>query len=291
MPLFNSSSGFQVHGGNFYEVAGDMNIHSTRPPMARIRQDADPLAALESDLNSSRRQLLGADRNARRTEAARTSPYGRSRRPPLIKSDGQPSSTRRVRLALLPPRSSPLASSLSQGNTPPTARRPFSENSSRSVTPVDPERSRDRHSASDSHIVCPPLPADRHQTSINIGGNVNQIQRRGELGLHILHSAIAGDALHDSAERYPQPKCHPETRTEMHEDLWKWSSSGWSNSVLWLHGPAGAGKSAIAQSFCQKLEEEHCLGASFFFKRGDPSRGTGNCFLRLPISSASVSRN
>ncbi|KAF8140720.1 hypothetical protein K438DRAFT_699803 [Mycena galopus ATCC 62051] len=298
MPLFNSSSGFQVHGGNFYEVAGDMNIHGTGPPTARIRQDANPLAALESDLNSSRRQLLGADRNARRTEAARTSPYGRSRRPPLIESDGQPSSTRRDRLALLPPHSSPLASSLSQGNTSPTARRPFSDSSSRSVTPVDPESwgieyssedngeltrgSRDRYSTdgdrdpSDSDIVCPPLPADRHRTSINISGNVNQIQRHGESGLHILHRNIAGDAFHDSAERYPQPKCHPETRTEMHKDLWKWSFSGNSNSsVLWLHGPAGAGKSAIAQSFCQKLEEEYCLGASFFFKRGDPSRGAG----------------
>jgi hypothetical protein len=40
-----------------------------------------------------------------------------------------------------------------------------------------------------------------------------------------------------------------------------------------LHGPAGAGKSAIAQSFCQNLEAEDRLGASFFFKRGHPSRG------------------
>ncbi|KAJ7834460.1 hypothetical protein B0H14DRAFT_2363830, partial [Mycena olivaceomarginata] len=82
---------------------------------------------------------------------------------------------------------------------------------------------------------------------------------------------------HDSAERYPQPKCHPETRTKMLEDLWEWSSSADSKrTVLWLNGPAGAGKSAITQSFCNRLEEHHCLGASFFFKRGNPSRGTGN---------------
>jgi len=62
----------------------------------------------------------------------------------------------------------------------------------------------------------------------------------------------------------------------MLEDLlvWRWSSE--SGSILWLHGPAGAGKSAIAQSFCQKLVAESCLGASFFFKRGHPSRGSGN---------------
>jgi hypothetical protein len=95
-------------------------------------------------------------------------------------------------------------------------------------------------------------------------------------GLHILRHAVVSDAFHDSAERYPQPKCHPETRTRMLMDLWDWSSENCAESnVLWLHGPAGAGKSAIAQSFCQRLEAESRLGASFFFKRGHPSRGRG----------------
>ncbi|KAJ7022910.1 hypothetical protein C8F04DRAFT_970904 [Mycena alexandri] len=43
--------------------------------------------------------------------------------------------------------------------------------------------------------------------------------------------------------------------------------------LLWLHGPAGSGKSAVAQSVCQKLKEEGRLGGSFFFKRGHSSRG------------------
>ncbi|KAJ7678006.1 hypothetical protein DFH06DRAFT_1079273 [Mycena polygramma] len=113
----------------------------------------------------------------------------------------------------------------------------------------------------------------RRRTSINIGGNMNNIQRRGESGFHILHRTIAGDAFYDAAERCPQPKCHPETRTEMLEDLYKWSNFG--TGILWLHGPAGAGKTAIAQSFCQTLEEEGRLGAGFFFKRGHLSRGSG----------------
>ncbi|KAJ6482450.1 hypothetical protein C8R45DRAFT_1149759 [Mycena sanguinolenta] len=95
-------------------------------------------------------------------------------------------------------------------------------------------------------------------------------------GLHILYRAAASDAFHDSAERYPQPKCHPETRTKMLDDLERWASDANSKSgVLWLHG-AGAGKSAVAQSLCAKLESQHRLGASFFFKRGHPSRGIGN---------------
>jgi hypothetical protein len=109
-------------------------------------------------------------------------------------------------------------------------------------------------------------------------------------GLHILYRAAAGDATHDSEDRFPQPRCHPETRTKMLDVLRNWtcgieprenrnkaeassSSDNKSSPILWLHGPAGAGKSAIAQTLCQKLEEEGRLGASFFFKRGHPSRG------------------
>ncbi|KAF7369733.1 NACHT domain-containing protein [Mycena venus] len=159
-----------------------------------------------------------------------------------------------------------------------------------------------------------------------IGGNMNtNIQQHGEAGLHILHRAIAGDAFHDSAERYPQPRCHPETRTKLLDVLWNWTCgieppSKWtsehhdnsasesypnsgssseddeedhdidpsrssqdqnpslgevkqSSNILWLHGPAGSGKSAVAQSFCQKLQKEGRLGGSFFFKRGHHSRG------------------
>jgi hypothetical protein len=46
--------------------------------------------------------------------------------------------------------------------------------------------------------------------------------------------------------------------------------------VLWLYGRAGAGKSAIAQALCHKLEADGRLGGSFFFKQGHPSRGNGN---------------
>ncbi|KAJ7899395.1 hypothetical protein B0H13DRAFT_1481802, partial [Mycena leptocephala] len=80
---------------------------------------------------------------------------------------------------------------------------------------------------------------------------------------------------HNSAQRYPQPKCHRETRTEMLENLWNWTHN-LRNRIIWLYGPAGAGKSAIAQSLCLKLEAEGCLGGAFFFKRGHLSRGNGN---------------
>ncbi|KAJ7851305.1 hypothetical protein B0H14DRAFT_2509303 [Mycena olivaceomarginata] len=133
-------------------------------------------------------------------------------------------------------------------------------------------------------VINPPVlpwdpPQDVPRTSISGGtfitGNVNHIQRHGEKGLHILHQAAVGNAFYDSAERYPQPRCHPQTRTRILDDLWNWSSeTGPRSTVLWLHGPAGSGKSAIAQSFCENLEAGDRLGASFFFKRGHTSRGS-----------------
>ncbi|KAJ7085034.1 hypothetical protein C8R44DRAFT_721720 [Mycena epipterygia] len=120
-------------------------------------------------------------------------------------------------------------------------------------------------------------------------------------GLCLLYRASAIDALHNSVERYPQPKCHPETRTQILDNLWNWTrgiepwiecedyewtrnadSSFADNSasnILWLYGPAGAGKSAIAQSLCKRLETEGCVAASFFFKRGDASRGNAKRFF------------
>ncbi|KAF7369168.1 p-loop containing nucleoside triphosphate hydrolase protein [Mycena venus] len=103
---------------------------------------------------------------------------------------------------------------------------------------------------------------------MNAGANVHHIQRQGE---------TADAAVHNSAENYYQPKCHPETRAKMLEDLWEWSlGSDPNHRILWFYGPAGAGKSSVARSFCQKLEKERRLGASFFFQRGHPSRGDGH---------------
>ncbi|KAJ6584075.1 hypothetical protein DFH09DRAFT_911052 [Mycena vulgaris] len=128
------------------------------------------------------------------------------------------------------------------------------------------------------------MPLFESASSVQInGGNFYDYQRtifgmhhthNSLQGVQILHRACAGDAFHDSAERYPQPRCHPDTRTEMLDILWNCLLTSEDNrGVLWLYGPAGAGKTAISQSFCEKLQEEGRLGGSFFFKRGHASRG------------------
>ncbi|KAJ7937057.1 hypothetical protein B0H13DRAFT_2302797 [Mycena leptocephala] len=117
--------------------------------------------------------------------------------------------------------------------------------------------------------------------------NVNHIERlerlerrEGVTGIDILHGAVALEALHDSADSFPQPRCHPETRTKMLDDLYKWAICNDSvRSIRWLHGPAGAGKSAMMQNLCLKLQDAGLLGGAFFFKRGHPTRGNGKALF------------
>ncbi|KAJ7098982.1 hypothetical protein C8R44DRAFT_565274, partial [Mycena epipterygia] len=84
-------------------------------------------------------------------------------------------------------------------------------------------------------------------------------------------------ALHNSVECFPEPACHPGTRTEKLKQLILWSiDTSPESSLLWLNGSAGMGKSAIAQMFAGECHKQGRLGASFFFRRGHPKRGMWN---------------
>ncbi|KAJ7614464.1 hypothetical protein FB45DRAFT_873989 [Roridomyces roridus] len=117
----------------------------------------------------------------------------------------------------------------------------------------------------------------QNSTFHNVAGNMNvsHTTNVGESGLDILLRAVSLDAMHDSAERPADPACHPGTRSAILEELDKWSFEQPSDSpILWLHGCAGIGKSAIAQQFAASCHGRGQLGGSFFFKRGSVSRGT-----------------
>ncbi|EEB98204.1 hypothetical protein MPER_02332 [Moniliophthora perniciosa FA553] len=73
--------------------------------------------------------------------------------------------------------------------------------------------------------------------------------------------------------RFPPPKCHPETRQEVQAEILEWiRGPRHERPICWLHGPAGAGKSAIAQTIAEVGESEGFLGASFFFSRNHGER-------------------
>jgi len=94
--------------------------------------------------------------------------------------------------------------------------------------------------------------------------------------LEMLHKATAPAAFHNSDERFDPPKCHPNTRLAILTKIMRWIrwEEGLDAFIMWVYGPAGAGKSAIAQTIAEMCEEEMILLASFFFSRNDPSRST-----------------
>jgi hypothetical protein len=56
-----------------------------------------------------------------------------------------------------------------------------------------------------------------------------------------------------------------------------------SSDIIWLHGPAGAGKSAIMQTLARELQVAGRLGGCFFFKRDHATRGSAK-FLFATIA-------
>lgn len=87
--------------------------------------------------------------------------------------------------------------------------------------------------------------------------------------------------MHNSGNRFDAPTCHEETRIAIQEDILGWADelidglNGLNDLITWMYGPAGAGKSAIAQTIAQKLHARGQLTASFFFSRASGGGGRG----------------
>ena len=99
-------------------------------------------------------------------------------------------------------------------------------------------------------------------------------------GLEILEKCITPGAFHNSAERFDPPKCYPNTREAIKAKIEAWVKECPENGkqlVLWMYGPAGAGKSAIAQSIAELCEA--LLAASFFFSRTAAGRSDNSRFV------------
>ncbi|KAJ3536258.1 hypothetical protein NMY22_g6111 [Coprinellus aureogranulatus] len=112
----------------------------------------------------------------------------------------------------------------------------------------------------------------------------NQVAIASDAFKH-LHDSIAEDALHNSDERCDAPKCHPETRKAVQQDIRSWIGHGDDDEepkkILWLSGPAGSGKTAIAGSIAEACDDEGILAGSFFFSSfaGSDNRRTKRCLI------------
>ncbi|KAM0522542.1 hypothetical protein ACHAPE_002133 [Trichoderma viride] len=100
---------------------------------------------------------------------------------------------------------------------------------------------------------------------------------------------VAEAATFDSSVDGEQSYCLPGTRTEVIAQIRQWSTEQNGQSIFWLNGMAGTGKSTISRTVAQLSSNNEILGASFFFKRGEGSRGRA-AFLFTTIAAQLVRR-
>ncbi|KIL70495.1 hypothetical protein M378DRAFT_156650 [Amanita muscaria Koide BX008] len=113
----------------------------------------------------------------------------------------------------------------------------------------------------------------------NIGSQTHVNNYRGSHGLEHMEKFVSFNAFHNSSAQDPDRKCHPGTRVVVLNRIQNWFDNTTSaERACWLHGPAGAGKSAIAQTIAQSYSQEQVV-ATFFFYRSDTSRNDGNCLF------------
>jgi sigma54-dependent transcription regulator len=81
--------------------------------------------------------------------------------------------------------------------------------------------------------------------------------------------------IYNSDDRPDLPKCHKNTRVAVVNKIIDWATGRIDQDafMLWLYGPAGAGKTAIARKVAE-IFAEHGLLASFFFVRSDSKLNT-----------------
>lgn len=90
-------------------------------------------------------------------------------------------------------------------------------------------------------------------------------------GITELFQASCPGAFHDSQARHPPPRCLSGTRVDLLREILEWIERS-NKKMLWISGPAGIGKSAIAQTIAEICATNRLLGASFFFYYGAPDR-------------------
>ena len=70
----------------------------------------------------------------------------------------------------------------------------------------------------------------------------------------------------------PERGCMTGMCEKILHDIFNWmQDTGDTPSLFWMHGLTGSGKSAIASTAAQWLDEQKCLCASFVCKRDDPN--------------------
>ncbi|KAM0699270.1 hypothetical protein Q7P36_001317 [Cladosporium allicinum] len=126
------------------------------------------------------------------------------------------------------------------------------------------------------------LVADLKLNSIDILGQVESLRREGTLvktKLDLAKLPTAPNAEFDSYDQNALAVCLPNTRVDLLDDVGRWANDPTGTGILWLQGIAGEGKSTIAKTVAESLQDQAKLGASFFFKGDDSDRDNARKFF------------
>lgn len=94
-----------------------------------------------------------------------------------------------------------------------------------------------------------------------------------------INLAVAENAIYNSAEDQDIPLCQPDTRVSILNQITTWATGFEMETIFWLSGPAGTGKSTISRTLAHSLADARRLGASYFFKRGAERRNDTGLFF------------
>ncbi|KAF6755303.1 hypothetical protein DFP72DRAFT_1008733 [Ephemerocybe angulata] len=105
---------------------------------------------------------------------------------------------------------------------------------------------------------------------INQDSGAGVVEEESHLtALDFLSKQMAAGAIHDSNERCDAPKCMPETRVAVQDEVFSWITDGQKGAdpkrILWVTGPAGTGKTAIMGTIAERCKAKGMLAATFFF--------------------------
>jgi len=95
----------------------------------------------------------------------------------------------------------------------------------------------------------------------------------------ILDGLPRAEAHYDSSLRNYASSCMKGTRISILQKVQDWMSSDSPKELVFWRGPAGAGKSTIAQTVAEECSRRKWLGASFFFTHGNAECSDPNLFF------------
>ncbi|KAF5328734.1 hypothetical protein D9619_011469 [Psilocybe cf. subviscida] len=106
------------------------------------------------------------------------------------------------------------------------------------------------------------------------GKVTNMTQPTGD-PLDKLYGRVSHSAILNSSGRADDVRCYPGTREEVIRKIEDWKNrQDCTSRMMWLSGPAGAGKTAIVQTVAEGWKKHGIPAASFFFFRADRTRNT-----------------